>query len=63
MAPYSLILECLELARVGTNVVEFSSRSMKGWKVELMSCGEFLGKVNISREIFQGDSLSLLLFV
>ena len=45
------------------NAVEFISKSMKGWNVELMSCGEVVGKVNIRRRIFQGDSLSPLLFV
>ena len=63
MVPHSWILESLELARVANNVVDFISRSMKGWNVELMSCGEFLGNVNIRRGIFQGDSLSPLLFV
>ena len=63
MAPHSWILESLELARVAKNVVDFISRSMKGWNVEVMSCGEFLGNVNIRRGIFQGESLSPLLFV
>ena len=45
MVPYSWILESLELARVEKNAVELILRSMKGWNVELMSCGEFLGKV------------------
>ena len=45
IVPYSWIMESLELARVEKNVVELISRSMKGWNVELMSCGEFLGKV------------------
>ena len=36
---------------------------MDNWKTELTSCGQTLGFVNINREIFQGDSLSLLLFV
>ena len=66
MVPHSWTLsgasKSLELARVAKNVVEFISRSMKGWNVELMSCGELLGKVNIRRGIFQGDSLFLLLF-
>ena len=63
MVPHSWILESLKLARVAENVVDFISRSMKGWNVGLMSCGEFLGKVDIRRGIFQGDGLSPLLFV
>ena len=63
MVPHSWILESLKLARVAENVVDFISRSMKGWNVGLISCGEFLGKVNIRRGIFQGDSLSPLLSV
>ena len=47
---------------MANNVVEFIARSMKTWNVELMSCGEFLAKVNIRRGIFLGDSLSPLLF-
>jgi hypothetical protein len=36
---------------------------MKTWRVELTSGGETLGEVKIRRGIFQGDSLSPLLFV
>ena len=36
---------------------------MANWQTELTSFGESLAKVNIRREIFQGDSLSPLLFV
>ena len=36
---------------------------MKSWKVELNASGQKLGKVDIRRGIFQGDSLSPLLFV
>ena len=63
MIPHSWILESLEPASVAKNVVEFISRSMKGWNVELVSCGELLSKVNTRRGIVQGDSLSPLLFV
>ena len=36
---------------------------MKNWETELTAGGESLGKVRIKRGIFQGDSLSPLLFV
>ena len=36
---------------------------MANWQTELTSCRESLAKVNIRRGIFQGDSLSPLLFV
>ena len=37
--------------------------SMKNWKVELTSGGETFGEVKINRDIFQGDTLSPILFV
>ena len=37
--------------------------SMRDWKSVLTSNGEVLGEVRIKRGIFQGDSLSPLLFV
>ena len=45
------------------HILEFVKRSMTNWQTELTSCGESLAKVNIRRGIFQGDSLSPLLFV
>ena len=45
------------------NIVEFIRKSMKNWNTNLTSCGEYLANVNIRRGIFQGDSLSPLLFV
>ena len=36
---------------------------MAQWRMELMAGGQTLGIVNIRRGIFQGDSLSPLLFV
>ena len=44
-------------------VKTFIERSMESWKTELTSSGESLGQENIRRGIFQGDSLSPLLFV
>ena len=48
---------------IAENIRNMLADSMKKWKTELTSCGEILGDINIRRGIFQGDSLSPLLFV
>ena len=63
MLPHSWIAECLEMFGIAANVRQFLLRSMKDWKTELTSCGQTLGIVDINMVIFQGDSLSPLLFV
>ena len=63
MVPHSWILESLELVQVSDNILKFVKRSMANWQTELTLCGESLAKFNIRRGIFQGDSLSPLLFV
>ena len=63
LIPHSRIRECLELVGVADNAKRVLSSSMKNWKLELTSSGVSLGEVNIRRGIFQGDSLSPLLFV
>ena len=63
MIPHSWILESLGLVQVSEDTVEFIRKSMKNWNTNLTSCGEYLANVNIRRDIFQGDSLSPLLFV
>ena len=63
MVPHSWIIECLKMAQVPQNVTSFLERSMRNWKTELTSCGVSLGTVDIKRGIFQGDSLSPLIFV
>ena len=63
MIPHSWILESLALVQVSENIVELNRKSMKNWNTNLTSCAEYPAKVNIRRGIFQGDSLSLLLFV
>jgi len=61
MVPHSWILDSIELARMADNGVESMSSSMKGWNVELMSCGGFLGKVYIrSREFQRGHPFSIV---
>ena len=63
MIPHSWIIKSLKLANVSDNIVNFIERSMKSWNINLSSNGEFLANVEVKRGIFQGDSLSPLLFV
>ena len=63
MVPHSWIIKSLKLAQVAPNVIDFVERLMKSWSTELTACGQTLGTVKIKRGIFQGDSLSPLLFV
>lgn len=64
--PHSWILKCMDLYRVAPNICSFVQRSMHNWKTELnlnYEGGKITVKdVNIRRGIFQGDSLSPLLF-
>jgi len=48
---------------ISENVRSLLKNSMRGWKTVLTANGETLGEVEINRGIFQGDSLSPLLFV
>ena len=63
MVPHSWLEECLEIFGIADNMKKLLSNSMKTRQTELTSCGESLGDVQIKRGIFQGDSLSPLLFV
>ena len=63
VVPHSWISECLEMFGIENNVQEFLNKSMKSWKLELNASGKTLGEVDSRRGIFQGDSLSPLLFV
>ena len=63
MVAHSWMLESLELLQMSDNILKFVKRSKTNWKTELTSCGESLATLNIIRLIFQGDSLSPLLFM
>ena len=63
MVPHSWILETLGMIKIAGNVERLLTRSMDNWKTILTNNGETLGEVCIKRGIFQGDSLSPLLFI
>ena len=63
MVPHSWIEKSMEMCGVAINMWRFISGNMKQWNTELMSGNQRLGNVRIRCGIFQGDSLSPLLFV
>ena len=63
MVSHSWIKECLDLFGVAENIKTFLVNSMEKWRVMLCAENSELGEVNIKRGIFQGDSLSPLVFV
>ena len=63
MVPCSSILEMMELTGVAKNVGSLIRRSMSNWCTVFNSDRKNLENVKIARGIFQGDSLSPLLFV
>ena len=63
MVPHSWIMECLTMFKIANNVPNLLQYFMFLWKVELTSNNQNFGNVEIKRGIFQGDSLSPLLFI
>ena len=63
MVPHSWIIECLDLCGVVENIKSLLVNSIKKWKVMVCSGNSELGEVEIKPGIFQGDSLSPLVFV
>ena len=61
--PYTWILECLELLGIADKDRRFLEKSMKKWKLLLISNKLDLCEVDVNRDIFQGDSLLPLIFV
>ena len=63
MVPHTWIIECLRIYGAADNLVTLLSNTMNHWKTTLTASGTTLSEVNIRRGIFQGDSLSPLLFI
>ena len=58
--PHSWIAKCLEIVGVSGNIRQFLRVAMASWKTVN---GQVLDYVHIRRGIFQGNSLSPLLYV
>ena len=63
MVPHSWIIECLDFSGIAENIKSLLLNSMEKWKVMVCSENSELGGVEIKRGVFQGDSLSTLVFV
>ena len=62
MVPHSWILEMVEVTGVAKNVLSMIRRNMSNWCTVFNSDRKNPGNVKIASGIFQGDSLSALLF-
>ena len=51
------------MSKISDKVIKFITEGAKNWKAELVARGKTLAEVKIPTDIFQGDSLSSLLFV
>jgi hypothetical protein len=63
MVPHSWLIKMLQTYKVANNLTEFIAKSMKSWNVWLFHGRKKLCNIPIRRGIFQGDSLSPLLFI
>ena len=65
-APHEWIVRYLELFKVSPGVVSFLKYNLKRWKTQLILAHEngtlMSDNINIKMGIFQGDSLSALIF-
>ena len=63
MVPKSLIINCFKMFKLSDEVINFIEKTMKTWTVELTAGGKSLAEAKCQRGIFQGDTLSPLLFI
>ena len=63
MVPQSWILHCLKMYKISHEVINFIEQTMKIWRVDLTAGGRSIAETKVQRGIFQGDTLSPLLFI
>ena len=63
IVPQSWIISYLKMYKISHETINFIEKTMKNWRVELTAGGKTLAETKIQRGIFQGDTLSPLLFL
>ena len=63
MVPQNWIIHCHKMYKISDEVINFIEKTMQTWRVGLTAGGRSLAETKIQRGIFQGDTLSLLLFI
>ena len=63
MVPQSWIINSLKMYKTSHEIINFIEKNMKNWRVELTAGAKSLAETKIQRGMFQGDALSLLLFI
>ena len=63
MFPQNRITKYLKIYKISHEVINIIEKTMKTWRVELRPGGRSLAEAKIQIGIFQGDSLSALLFI
>lgn len=60
--PHSWILDCMKLYKINQSVYKLIEVSMQTWRTTIVCGKEEIGQIQVKRGIFQGDSLSPILF-
>ena len=63
MVPHSWLKETLKMVGAPDKIRRLLGQSMLNWKTVFLSNRDTLGEISIQRRLFQGDSLSPLLFI
>ena len=63
MVQHTWIINCLQICKISYEVINFIEKNMKIWRFELAAGGRNLFEAKFQRDIFQGVSLSPLLFI
>ena len=61
--PHSWMINSLKMYKISHEVIDFIDKTVKTLRVELTAGGRRLAETKIQSRIFQGDTLSPLLFI